>query len=110
MVDSAGGVPEERPSAAAEAEQRAPAEEIAVSSTERLVAHTRGKTLLAGQDAAAQRLSAAQAALWTAEQTGDHNSIDTARAQVAAAQTDFTRVTDEAIKEMLGISQTETTG
>ncbi|WP_410626981.1 hypothetical protein [Amycolatopsis sp. cmx-8-4] len=94
---------------AAHAEQRTLAQQIAISSAEKVVAEARCRSLLAAQDAAARRLSAARGAARVAGQTDDHDRRAAAHAAVAAAQADFTRVTDAAIEELRGITQAERT-
>jgi hypothetical protein len=71
----------DRPAEAASVEHRA----LAISSAESAVAGARDRSLLIAQDAAARRLSAARAAVWVADQSGDRDSRDRALAAVAAA-------------------------
>jgi NAD(P)-dependent dehydrogenase (short-subunit alcohol dehydrogenase family) len=82
---SADAAASDRPAEAGPGEHRALAQQVAVSSAESVVARARGRSLLIAQDAAARQLSAARAALWAADQSGDPDSRDRALAAVAAA-------------------------
>jgi hypothetical protein len=84
---------------AAHAEQRTLTRQIAISSAEKVVTEAHARSLLAAQDAAARRLSAARSAAWVADQTDDHDRRDAASAAVAEAQASLTRITDAAIEE-----------
>jgi hypothetical protein len=103
----AGAEAPDRLADAADSEWRRCSRQITVGSAESVVAEARARSLLTAQDAAARRLSAAQAAMWAADRAGDCDRRDAALAAVAAARANFTRKTDAAIEGSRGITRAE---